>query len=112
MTRYLLVLFYLLLPLSALAQSWPTQPVRVMVGFPPGGTTDVIGRLVANELSEQLGKPFVVENKMVSKPQIVAKFADLGAEPLSGTPERAATFIRTEQDKWERIIREVGIKLN
>jgi len=49
-------------PLAALAQ-WPTQPVRVMVGFPPGGTTDVIGRLVANELSEQLGKPFVVENR-------------------------------------------------
>jgi tripartite-type tricarboxylate transporter receptor subunit TctC len=44
-------------------QSWPSQPVRVMVGFPPGGTTDVIGRLTANELSEQLGKPFVVENR-------------------------------------------------
>src|SRR5688500_8391608 len=63
MTRYLLVLFYLLLPFSALAQSWPTQPVRVMVGFPPAGTTDVIGRLVANALSGQLGKPFVVENR-------------------------------------------------
>ncbi len=50
-------------PLAAPAQSWPTQPVRVMVGFPPGGTTDVIGRLVAHELSEQLGKPFVVENR-------------------------------------------------
>jgi len=51
------------LPLLAFAQSWPTQPVRVMVGFPPGGTTDIIGRLVANELSEQLGRPFVVENR-------------------------------------------------
>jgi tripartite-type tricarboxylate transporter receptor subunit TctC len=51
------------LPAFAHAQSWPTQPVRVMVGFPPGGTTDVIGRLTANELSEQLGKPFVVENR-------------------------------------------------
>jgi tripartite-type tricarboxylate transporter receptor subunit TctC len=58
-----LLLLVLALPSLALAQSWPTQPVRVMVGFPPGGTTDVIGRLVANELSEQLGKPFVVENR-------------------------------------------------
>lgn len=47
----------------ARAQSWPTQPVRVMVGFPPGGTTDAIGRLVAHELQESLGKPFVVENR-------------------------------------------------
>jgi tripartite-type tricarboxylate transporter receptor subunit TctC len=58
-----LALLYVLLPLGASAQTWPTQPVRVMVGFPPGGTTDVIGRLVANELSEQIGKPFVVENR-------------------------------------------------
>src|SRR5260221_2627369 len=60
MRRSLLLL--LLMPFAALAQSSPTQPVRVMVGFPPGGTTDIIGRLVANELSEQLGKPFVVEH--------------------------------------------------
>ncbi len=49
--------------LPAQAQSWPTQPVRVMVGFPPGGTTDVIGRLVAQGLGESLGKSFVVENR-------------------------------------------------
>jgi tripartite-type tricarboxylate transporter receptor subunit TctC len=63
MRRISLALALLALPLFALAQPWPGQPVRVMVGFPPGGTTDVIGRLVANELSEQLGKPFVVENR-------------------------------------------------
>jgi tripartite-type tricarboxylate transporter receptor subunit TctC len=51
-------------------------------------------------------------NKMVAKPQTVAKFAELGAEPLSGTPQRAAQFIRDGQTKWERIIREVGIKIN
>jgi tripartite-type tricarboxylate transporter receptor subunit TctC len=49
----LLCVLVLTFPLSAFAQGWPTQPVRIMVGFPPGGTTDVIGRLVANELSEQ-----------------------------------------------------------
>src|ERR1700752_4383719 len=63
MDRRNLLCLLLAAPLAALAQSWPTQPVRVMVGFPPGGTTDVIGRLTANELSEQLGKPFVVENR-------------------------------------------------
>ncbi len=64
--RLALALALLVPPLflpTAHAQSWPTQPVRVMVGFPPGGTTDVIGRLVAHELSVQIGKPFVVENR-------------------------------------------------
>jgi tripartite-type tricarboxylate transporter receptor subunit TctC len=63
LVRLLLACALGVVPLAAPAQSWPTQPVRVMVGFPPGGTTDVIGRLVAHELSEQLGKPFVVENR-------------------------------------------------
>jgi tripartite-type tricarboxylate transporter receptor subunit TctC len=51
-------------------------------------------------------------NKMIAKPQIVAKFAELGAEPLRGTPERAAGFIRAEEEKWGRIIREAAIKIN
>jgi len=58
-----ILLVSLLFPLLASAQGYPTQPVRVIVGFPPGGTTDVIGRMVANELAEQTGKPFVVENR-------------------------------------------------
>jgi tripartite-type tricarboxylate transporter receptor subunit TctC len=47
----------------ALAQAYPTQPVKILVGFPPGGTTDVIGRLAAQELSAQTGKTFLVENR-------------------------------------------------
>ena len=42
---------------------YPSQPVKIVVGFPPGGTTDVIGRLVAQELSTQTGKTFLVENR-------------------------------------------------
>src|SRR5262245_1883004 len=63
MPRALMIVLHLLLSLPALPQSCPWQPVRVMVGFPPGGTTDVIARLTANELQESLGKPFVVENR-------------------------------------------------
>jgi tripartite-type tricarboxylate transporter receptor subunit TctC len=44
------------------SQGWPTRPVRVVVPFAPGGQTDVIGRLVAQKLSERLGKQFYVEN--------------------------------------------------
>jgi tripartite-type tricarboxylate transporter receptor subunit TctC len=47
----------------AWAQAYPTRPVRVMVGFPPGGVTDIVGRLVGQWLSERLGQPFVIENR-------------------------------------------------
>jgi tripartite-type tricarboxylate transporter receptor subunit TctC len=51
------------LPAPAMAQGYPSQPVKILVGFPPGGTTDVMGRLAAQELSTQTGKTFIVENK-------------------------------------------------
>ncbi len=47
----------------AVASDYPAGPVRLFVGFPPGGTTDVIGRLLAKELSDIFGKPVVVENR-------------------------------------------------
>ena len=48
---------------SALAQSYPTKPVRVIIPFPPGGTLDALGRALAQKLSDQMGQQFVVENK-------------------------------------------------
>lgn len=49
--------------LGALAQSWPTQPIKIIVGFPPGGVADAIPRLMQDHLSKELGQPVVVENK-------------------------------------------------
>lgn len=47
----------------ASAQSYPTHPVRIVVGFSAGGTTDIGARMIAQYLSKQFGQPFVVENK-------------------------------------------------
>lgn len=51
-------------PLPALAQSaWPNKPVRIVVPFAPAGTTDILARALAPELSRAFGQPFVIENK-------------------------------------------------
>ena len=48
---------------SALALDYPTRPVRFVVGYPPGGATDILARLIGQRLSEKLGQQFIVENK-------------------------------------------------
>ena len=50
-------------PGAAFAQAWPTKPVRMVVPFPPGGATDIIGRLVAGKMQEVWGQTVIVENK-------------------------------------------------
>jgi tripartite-type tricarboxylate transporter receptor subunit TctC len=59
---------YLLLALSvvagtACAQSFPSKPIRILVPFPAGGTTDIVARLVGQRMSEQMGQPVLVENR-------------------------------------------------
>jgi tripartite-type tricarboxylate transporter receptor subunit TctC len=47
----------------ASAQSYPTRPVHLLVGFPPGGGTDLVARLIGQALSDRMGQPFVIENR-------------------------------------------------
>jgi tripartite-type tricarboxylate transporter receptor subunit TctC len=48
---------------GASALDYPTRPVRWVVGYPPGGATDILARLIGQRLSERLGQQFVIENK-------------------------------------------------
>jgi len=61
--RKLLVVLALAACAQAQAQSYPSRPVRMVVGFPPGGGTDVVARIIAPGLSENLGQPVVIENR-------------------------------------------------
>ena len=48
---------------AASAQTWPAKPVRVVVAFTAGGTTDILARSIGQQLSERLKQPFVIDNK-------------------------------------------------
>jgi tripartite-type tricarboxylate transporter receptor subunit TctC len=50
-------------PALAFAQAYPAKPVRVVIVFPPGGSNDVVGRIVFQRMSEQIGQQFVIENR-------------------------------------------------
>jgi tripartite-type tricarboxylate transporter receptor subunit TctC len=47
----------------AFAQTYPSRPVRIIVGFPPGGGSDILARLIGQWLSERLGQPFIIDNR-------------------------------------------------
>ena len=63
MRLLLVLLISTLTPNFASAQSWPQKPIRMVIPYPPGGPTGVMGRLVATKLPELLGQPVIVDNK-------------------------------------------------
>ena len=56
----------------ALAETYPARPVRIIVGYPPGGVTDIVARLIAPWLSQRLGQQFAVENRPGASSNIAA----------------------------------------
>jgi tripartite-type tricarboxylate transporter receptor subunit TctC len=77
----------------ARAQTYPTRPVRIFVGFPPGGGTDTIARVIAQWLSERLGQQFIIEYRPggggnIATEAVVRSFAD-GYTLLLVTPTNA-----------------------
>ena len=60
--------------LSAQTNDWPKKPIRMIVGFTPGGSTDLAARILAQALSDQLGQPVVVENKAGASGNIATDF--------------------------------------
>jgi tripartite-type tricarboxylate transporter receptor subunit TctC len=56
------------------AQTWPTKPIRIVLQFPPGGSTDVVARILAKELTSSLGQPVIVDNKPGADGAIAGEF--------------------------------------
>jgi tripartite-type tricarboxylate transporter receptor subunit TctC len=75
-----------LAPTTVWAQAWPTKPVKFVVPYPPGGSTDPMARLIAAKLTDSLGQPFVVENRSGASGTIGTAF-------VAKSPADGYTFI-------------------
>ncbi|MGA0025023.1 MAG: Bug family tripartite tricarboxylate transporter substrate binding protein [Burkholderiales bacterium] len=76
----------LLMPLAATAQKYPDKPVRVVIVFPPGGSNDVVGRIVFQKMSEIMGQQFIIDNRGGAAGQI-------GSEIVAKSPADGYTVM-------------------
>jgi tripartite-type tricarboxylate transporter receptor subunit TctC len=88
----LFALLFTVVSASALAQGFPNKPISIVVPYAPGGTNDIIARLVANRMTENLGQPVIVENK-----------------PGAGGNVGAAYVARAAADGYTLLMAPVGI---
>src|SRR3954470_2689407 len=86
MTRFLAFLFSLFVLNTCFAQTYPAKPVRLIVGFAPGGGTDIIGRIIAQKLSERWGQSVFVENKLGAS-------GNIGADVVAKSPPDGQTLL-------------------
>jgi tripartite-type tricarboxylate transporter receptor subunit TctC len=119
-------------PRLALAQEWPTGPVRIVVGFPPGGGTDALARVVGTKLTEMWKQQVLVENRagvagvlaaeytatqpsdgsVLLMPDVQERLDTFGAEDGGGSSEKFAGFIKTEIAKWTKVVKDGNVKVD
>src|SRR5213592_3947019 len=71
--RALAVVLLAFVSTAACAQTYPDRPLRLVVGFPPGGSGDFLARIIADELTREIGQPVVVDNKPGAGSNIAAE---------------------------------------
>lgn len=82
MRRRSLLLGAVALPAAARAETWPSQPLKIVVPYPPGGLTDVAARLIGEHLQSAFGQPVIVDNKAGAGTQVGASF--VAKQPADG----------------------------
>jgi len=89
MKRILAALFAAAVASAAFAQAWPTKPIRFIVPYPPGGTSDILARTIGEKLGTALGQTIVVENKPGAN-------GNVGADYVAKASPDGYTFLRAD----------------
>jgi tripartite-type tricarboxylate transporter receptor subunit TctC len=131
--RFALTLFMSALAVGAQAQGFPNKTVRLVVPFAAGGSTDIVGRILAQKLNEMWGQPVIVDNragggtvigtdivviskinadvlKVVRSPELVEKLKSEGSDPVGSSVPDYAAFLRDEIAKWAKVIKFANVK--
>jgi tripartite-type tricarboxylate transporter receptor subunit TctC len=86
---------------NAVAQAnYPERPIRLIVAFPPGGPSDIVARLMADKLTEALGKPAVVEN-------VSGASGNIGTERVAKSTPDGHTLLISAPGRWSSIRRSI-----
>jgi tripartite-type tricarboxylate transporter receptor subunit TctC len=92
---------------AALAQAYPTKPIRVIVPYPPGGVVDVIGRSIGEQMSKTIGQPSVIENRVGAAgsigTELVAKAAPDGYTLVVASPSHTTNISLYSKLPWHPI---------
>ena len=103
-------------PQFAAAQTYPNRTVRIVDVFPPGGGTDVVGRVLAAKLSPaRIPADIVIRlnaelQKAVAQSDVRERVAAAGVEPGTSSPDELAAIVKNEIAKWSKVIKDAGIR--
>ncbi len=84
---------------AAFAQNWPSRPIRVLVGFAPGGTTDVSARMVSETVSKELGQTVIIENRPGGAGSIAIEAL------IRGAPDGHTIVIGSDSSFYQPVLR-------
>jgi hypothetical protein len=87
------------------AQAWPNKPITLVVPFPPGGGTDAFARPLSVQLSKQLGRPVIIDNRGDI-------WASQGSDTATLTPVQFSKLLASDIKRWAEVTKTSGAKLD